>query len=256
MAYIKKKTVAGNSIRIEKYYSSRYGSKGKCTRSQNFEKTPEKMAIRNARYACIKADDVFNANFKEGDLMLTFTFSPNKRPSNPNEVLKIWNNYIRRVRYAYKKAGVVFKWQKGIETPEKNPHIHAAFTYIDLALLPKWEYGSVKIERFDDRDHHTYGGYMRELTHIKAGNAGKYNQAKSTQFYSHSRNCVIPQPEVTVITSDHWADEPKAPKGYYVVKESVQNWEDEVNGYKHQSYVLCKIPDKNKKPCSRHRRKE
>ena len=48
-----------------------------------------------------------------------------------------------------------------------------------------------------------------------------------------------------VIYSDHWADEPRAPKGYYVVKDTLNNWEDEVTGFKYQSYVLCPIRAKN-----------
>lgn len=34
MAYVKKETKAGERIRIEKFYTSRYGSKGKCTRAE------------------------------------------------------------------------------------------------------------------------------------------------------------------------------------------------------------------------------
>lgn len=244
MAYLKKRTEAGSVIRIEQYYSSRYGSKGRCTRSQNYGKTPESMAKRNARYACMHADDVFNANFGTGDLSITFTYAPEKRPKDEKLLLKQWDNYLRRVRYAYKKAGITFKFMKAIETPEKNPHIHVAFSKIDISLLPKWEYGHVHIVPFDNREHHTYGGYLREQTHVKQANKGKYSDCKPLQYYSHSKNCIIPEPEVTVISNDHWADEPKAPKGYYIVKDSVNNWEDEVTGYKHQSYIICRLPDK------------
>lgn len=247
MPYRKKATEAGCFIRIEKGHSSRYGSKGKCTRSSNFGKTPENMAKRNARYACMKANDIFNANFKQGDLTITYTFAPEKRPESVIETVKIWDNYIRRCRYAYAKAGVEFKWMKAIETPESNPHIHTVFSYIDLSLLPEWEYGHIHIVPMDNRDYHTYGGYLREQTHIKQGNKGKYTDVKPLQYYSHSRNLIIPEPKVTVISNDHWTEDPKAPKGYYIVKDSLNNWFDEVTGYKHQCYVLCKLPDKKSK---------
>ena len=56
-----------------------------------------------------------------------------------------------------------------------------------------------------------------------------------------SRNLTVPEPEYKIIYNDHWADEPKAPKGYYVVRDTLNNWEDEVTGFKYQSYVLCPI---------------
>lgn len=243
MAYLKKVTRAGNRIRVEKYFSSRYGSKGKCTRSTNYGKTPENMAERNARYARLKADDIFNANFSQGDLTITFTFASDKRPRSTNELKSIWSKYIRQVRNAYKKAGVTFKYQKGIDPTESNPHIHAAFTSIEIKLLPKWKYGKMHINPVDDREHHTFGSYC-----VKQGmprdDEKKHLDGIKMVYYSHSRNCIIPEPDVDVIFNDHWAEEPRAPKDWYVVKDSIQNWQDKVNGYKHQSYIIIKLPDK------------
>ena len=243
MAYIKKVTRSGNRIRIEKYFSSRYGSKGKCTRSTNYGKTPENMAERNARYARLKADDIFNANFSHGDLTITFTFASDKRPRSTNELKSIWSKYIRQVRNAYKKAGVTFKYQKGIDPTESNPHIHAAFTSIEIKLLPKWKYGKMHINPVDDREYHTFGSYC-----VKQGmprdDEKKHLDGMKMVYYSHSRNCIIPEPDVDVIFNDHWAEEPRAPKGWYVVEGSIQNWVDKVNGYKHQSYIIIKLPDK------------
>lgn len=247
MPYIRKTTKAGNTIRVEKFYSSRYGSKGKCTRSSNYGKTDENTAKRNARRACMKADDVFNANFGQGDLLCTYTFAPEYKYLCEKEKIRLFNNYMRRAQRAYEKEGVLFKWMKGIETPKNNFHIHTAMSKIDTALLPKWEYGGVHIQICDNRDVHTYGGYLRELTHIKMGNKGKYLDCKPKQYYSHSRNLIIPEPDIDVISNDHWTEEPRAPKGYYVVKDSLNNWEDEVNGYRHQCYILCKFPDKPKR---------
>lgn len=247
MAYVKKVTVAGNRIRIEKYYTSRYGSKGRCSRSQNYGKTPENMAERNRRYAYMKADDIFNENFHQGDITMTLTFAPDKRPKTKKEFNDIWKDYIRKVRTAYKKAGVVLKWQKGIDPKKKNPHIHIALTSIDMKLLPEWEYGGVHINPVDGRDNHTFGSYARK----QGENIDEEDilPGKYLCCYTHSRNCVIPEPKVTVIGNDHWSDEPKAPKGWYIFEKHIDNWEDEVNGYKHQSYVLCKLPDKKpKKP--------
>jgi len=247
MAYVKKETRAGNRIIVEKYYTSRYGSKGKCTRSQNYGSTPENMAARNARYAYMKADNIFNENFSMGDLTLTLTFAKDKRPKNMSEMKAIWSKYIKQVRAAYKKAGVVLKWQKGIDPSKNNPHIHMALTSIDIKLLPKWEYGGVHIRPVEDRDNHTFGSYARQQGTADEENSKEFLPGKGFKCYSHSRNCVIPEPKITVISNDHWSDEPKAPAGWYIFEKQINNWEDEVNGYKHQSYILCKLPDKKKR---------
>lgn len=241
MPWVQKTVHAGRCIYIQRHYSSRYGSKHKCTRGSNYGKTSEAQAIVNNRQACLQQEMIFNANFGPGDLTATFTFRKADRPKNLQEIKKLWAAYMVKLRYAYKKAGVEFKWMRAIETPDKNPHIHMALSGIDIAKLPRWPYGRVDFVPVDDRDHHTYGGYLREETHIKQGHKGKYNTAKAKVCYGRSRNLTVPEPEYKIIYNDHWADEPKAPKGYYVVRDTLNNWEDEVTGFKYQSYVLCPI---------------
>lgn len=247
MPWVQKTTHAGKCIYIQRHYSSRYGSKNKCTRGSNYGKTSEAQAAVNNRQACLQQEMIFNANFGPGDLTATFTFRKADRPNDLQEIKKLWTAYMAKLRYAYKKAGVDFKWMRAIETPGKNPHIHLALSGIDLTKLPRWPYGRVEYVPVDDRDHHTYGGYLREETHIKQGHEGKYTTAKSRVCFSRSRNLVVPEPEYKIIHNDHWADEPRAPKGYYVVKDTLNNWEDEVTGFKYQSYVLCPIRAKNQR---------
>ena len=129
---------------------------------------------------------IFNANFGPGDLTATFTFRKADRPKDLQEIKKLWAAYMAKLRYAYKKAGVEFKWMRAIETPDKNPHIHMALSGIDLTKLPRWPYGRVEYVPVDDRDHHTYGGYLREETHIKQGHEGKYTTAKSRVCFSRA----------------------------------------------------------------------
>lgn len=245
MPYVQKTTRAGNCIYVQRHYTSRYGSKYKCTRSTNYGKTPEAMAVVNSRNACLKQEMIFNANFVEGDWTATFTFRKKHRPKDLKALKALWKPYFDKIRYAYKKAGIEFKWMRCFETPENNPHIHVALSYIDWKRMPKWKYGGLDLKPVDDRDHHTYGGYLREETHVKMQHEGKYAQCKDRVCFSHSRNLIIPEPEYEVIYHDHWSDEPKAQKGYYVVKNTVNNWNDEVTGFKYQSFVMCPLPTKN-----------
>ena len=126
MPWVQKTTHAGKCIYIQRHYSSRYGSKNKCTRGSNYGKTSEAQAAVNNRQACLQQEMIFNANFGPGDLTATFTFRKADRPKDLQEIKKLWAAYMAKLRYAYKKAGVEFKWMRAIETPDKNPHIQMA----------------------------------------------------------------------------------------------------------------------------------
>ena len=82
MPWVQKTTHAGKCIYIQRHYSSRYGSKHKCTRGSNYGKTSEAQAAVNNRQACLQQEMIFNANFGPGDLTATFTFRKADRPKD------------------------------------------------------------------------------------------------------------------------------------------------------------------------------
>lgn len=172
MPWVQKTTHAGKCIYIQRHYSSRYGSKNKCTRGSNYGKTSEAQAAVNNRQACLQQEMIFNANFGPGDLTATFTFRKADRPKDLQEIKKLWAAYMAKLRYAYKKAGVEFKWMRAIETPDKNPHIHMALSGIDLTKLPRWPYGRVEYVPVDiETTTPTVGTYARRPTSNKGTRA-------------------------------------------------------------------------------------
>lgn len=96
MPWVQKTTHAGKCIYIQRHYSSRYGSKNKCTRGSNYGKTSEAQAAVNNRQACLQQEMIFNANFGPGDLTATFTFRKADRPKDLQEIKNcgppIWPN--------------------------------------------------------------------------------------------------------------------------------------------------------------------
>lgn len=87
MPYIKAVTKAGNTLIIEKYYSSRYKKKG-IERSENQNKTSEAQEKCNLRKAERKLTILLNANFAPGDWHLVLDYSPDNRPATPRESQK------------------------------------------------------------------------------------------------------------------------------------------------------------------------
>lgn len=82
MPYIKAVTKAGNTLIIEKYYSSRWHKKG-VERSANLRKTTEAQEKSNLRKAERKLTVLLNANFAGGDYHLVLDYRPDSRPPTP-----------------------------------------------------------------------------------------------------------------------------------------------------------------------------
>ena len=84
MPYIKATTVAGQTVMIEKYYSSRWGRKG-IERSANLKKTSEEQERVNQRQAIRTVTLLLNANFGPDDYHLVLDYTPDQRPATPCE---------------------------------------------------------------------------------------------------------------------------------------------------------------------------
>lgn len=123
---------------------------------------------------------IFNANFGPGDLTATFTFRKADRPKNLQEIKKLWAAYMVKLRYAYKKAGVEFKWMRAIETPDKNPHIHMALSrhrHSQAASVAVWAGGTL-CRLMTETTTPTVGTCVRK--HISSkGTKVKYNTGQN-----------------------------------------------------------------------------
>ena len=82
MPYIKSVTKAGNTLIIEKYYSSRWHKEG-IKRSENTNKTSEAQEKSNLRKAERMVTILINANFVSGDWHMVLDYSPDDRPATP-----------------------------------------------------------------------------------------------------------------------------------------------------------------------------
>lgn len=83
MPYIKSVTKAGNTMIIEKYYSSRWNKKG-IKRSDNRKKTTEEQDKCNLRKAERIVTILINANFGPDDYHLVLDYRLENRPATPS----------------------------------------------------------------------------------------------------------------------------------------------------------------------------
>ncbi len=94
--------------------------------------TTEAQAIVNDRHARLKFQRYSNANFVDGrDNCVHLTFDEGHKPESRAACKKIMVNFIRRVKNAWKKAGIEMplKWLYVIEGEDgKRIHVHMLMT--------------------------------------------------------------------------------------------------------------------------------
>lgn len=88
MPYVRKETVAGKTVEVEKYYTYRYKAKG-IKRGEVLKVTSEEQEKINLRQAEKKLRLKMNANFVEGDYHTIFDYKKEERPSTKEECVKI-----------------------------------------------------------------------------------------------------------------------------------------------------------------------
>lgn len=101
--YATKTVKSGNQFEIEIY--------PEFTRTEakqyDLKKKPnQSMKNLNDRNARKRLERLINANFKEGDLWITFTYDNKHLPRNEKEALNNMENFMRRINYRRKKEGL------------------------------------------------------------------------------------------------------------------------------------------------------
>ena len=240
MPWIKKEYDCGNCIMVVKCFASRYGNKGQVLRiTDGNNKTSSIQQAVNDRNAMLRYSVLANANFKKGDYFITYTFKRGLKLPTKAECKAIWAKYRRKLRDFYKKQGKEFKYIYVFEYDGVRPHFHILFNNdgVNLADLPKWEYGTPHIETLDDREFHTIGEYFVKVCYDESEQRRKGDVGSS-------RNLYRPDPKITRLCSPSWSKTPKARAGYYIDTDSVVNGYTRVieNGFifRYQSYRMIK----------------
>ncbi|WP_341430509.1 rolling circle replication-associated protein [Clostridium amylolyticum] len=227
-------------MEVEKYYTHRYKAKG-VKRGEIKNPTSEEQEKINIRQAEKKLRRRINANFTEGDFHIIFDYKKEERPSTKEEMRKDIDKALRKLREEYKKQGKELKYIHIMEMGSRGAaHHHLVINCIDTKILQKsWTKGRVKIFPLDDTGQ--YGELASYL--IKQTSKSKELQGKK---WNSSKNLIIPEPEITIISHREWFRTDATPKkGYYIDKNSVKKGIDKFTGYGYLRYTMIKIPDRD-----------
>lgn len=240
MPYIESVCKAGKTVEIERYYTSRYKKKG-IKRSKNMKPTKEQQKEVNKREAEKKLRRKINANFHGGDYHLELNYAPENRPLNNEQMKEDIREFLKEARKEYKKLNDVLKYIHVMEIGERGArHHHLVVNNIELNILRKiWKKGRIHCYPLDD------SGQYKKLAHYFI----KYTEKTiGTEYeiqgkrWNCSRNLISPEPEKEIINNrKYFKNEAKAPKGYYIDKESIRSGIHEETGYLFFAYTLVKI---------------
>lgn len=107
MPYVERVTKAGNTIEIERYFTSRYKKKG-ISRGDKVKPTKEEQEKVNTRQAERKLRILINANYGYGDYHLVLDYirrkgQPDRTPEQMRQDIDV---FLRECRKEYRKAGL------------------------------------------------------------------------------------------------------------------------------------------------------
>lgn len=232
--YKKKTWTAGEYIIVKKHHSARYPGK---TRRPKAEPTKESVSRHNDKMRAERLQLIIMANFGPGDLFVDLTYRKDRRPESIQEARAELKAFLRRIRMWAKKKGSEIRWIAATERGSRGGcHHHLLIGYIEgiaQAVSEMWVKGHPGFKHlYSEGAYESLAEYITK-PETKDGTFGTR--------YSRSRNLVIPEPKVERISAITFSREPKAPRGYYIIKDSVTEGVNPSTGYLYQRYIMRRI---------------
>ena len=241
--YHEKRYDCGRAVIVTKYYPTprKKGQESRARSQAEIKRWDQRKRAQTVQRLIL-------ANFEEGDYHLNLTYRQDERPRDLQEAKKRLSDFLTKVRKEYKKAGIAFKWIAVTEQGERGAYhhhliiqnIHTAGVDTDKVIRKCWKWGRPVFVMMDDGNYEQLADYL-----VKTETKGE-KSGQNMVHYSRSRNLIVPQPKIRKFYRRRWKPEPKAPKGFYLDKNSLVSGENPVTGQPWQRYILFRIIPKRR----------
>lgn len=197
------------------------------------ERAAHREAISRKRHV-----QLFNANFTHKSLYATLTLNNDNEVHEFEEMKRLRDNYIRRLKRRYPDAVIFAYIGKGKNTHRLHMHmVSNGIPKEEIADL--WRYGSVV--RIDNlREHNMYDGvdHGEDYTALANYLFDHWTPEQGGHRWKNTRNAVQPVKEEPKEIKRNYSETkpPAAPKGYKLVETKSNQY-----GYLYFKYV--KIPE-------------
>ena len=182
---IRERIIAGPTILTTIKMNTLPGS-GK--RKPKSKPSPDAVRKNNDRIAERNLTALINANFFPGDLHIILTYA---RAISLEAAKKELNNFIKRMRREYKKAGKEFRYIHVTEYKNKRIHHHIVMSYIDVNTIQnQWHCGRIRSTPLDkSRNYQVLANYLIKET----SKTFRLGENSTKQRYTPSRNTRKPE---------------------------------------------------------------
>lgn len=130
-------------------------------RGNRFGCTSEGMRIVNERNSRRRLSRLLHANFSEKDLALHLTYRDAELPQDELAAKKDIQNFLRRARRLYKKAGIEFRYvsvtEKGVKSQRVHHHLVVSGGVDRDSLEALWGKGRANTKRLQMDDNGIVG---------------------------------------------------------------------------------------------------
>lgn len=258
MPYIHKKVIAGNTIEHRKFYNGRY--RAQIQNSPKEKMTPQNQKDYQDRRAEETVRQLIHENFYFGDYWATFCYPAWVRPT-PEQTKADIEKFLKKLRRRYKKNNKVLKYIYTAGRGERGAiHFHMVLNAgVDQSVVSEcwWDvvgnqenpYPRVHFRILDKSGYHgKIAAYL-----IKNSKETFWSEERiHGRRYCASASLKKPEVKREIVSARTWREEPKPPKGYYLLPDSLKMGIDQTSGYPYQRYIFVRIhPIDFRKECER-----
>ena len=237
MAHCKHTYRYPNAIEIEEFHTGKYGAPGQ-PRQKKRKATPEQIERINQYNREKLAGRKLRLHFEVHDYFVCLTYRRDARPPDMATAIRHFQQFMRKVREAYRKRGEEVRWIRNIEVGTKNGwHIHLIINRItdtDIILANAWPHGKEVNQLLYEK------GEFAQLAAYITKTPKTDPRLKETN-YSTSKNLPVPPPEKKIVYGWKLSDKIRVPNGWYLDKNSLREGINPVTGYGYRSYTLLKL---------------
>ena len=228
-------------IEIVNRYPLNMGAPGQA-REKKRRKTPEEMEKQNQRNREKTVQRLIQANFREGDFHLILKYR--NKPGTYEAAKDDLRRFLSNMRRVYRKAGYLFKYIGVTERGKRSASLHH---HLIIENIQSKDLNTVQTVQEIWKGHCAFhdlyedGDFADLAAYIVKKESKEENKGCS---YTRSRNLVIPKAKKVIYRRKIWPQEPKAKKGWYVVKDSVIDNINVFTGMPYQTYITKQIRTK------------
>lgn len=234
--YILETCKAGRTIEVRKMCVWGKRERGARRKKKQKPSTEEQLAA-NLKNAIRKLTRIMNTNFGAEDYHLVLSYRKEEKPDSWEGMARDAREFLKKLRKEYKKLGLPWGYVRVMECGKRGArHHHLVIKGIKPAIFRKcWTKGWVGCYPLDESGQYKdLAAYFLKFTD-EAVRAGILKHR-----WDSSKNLKQPEIHRVRVSRRYFRATPKIEKGYYLDKDTVQEYVD-ANGNRQFSYTLIKI---------------